>query len=119
MLMSRPGIMRLGKVPPQLIKSFEQQVIDSYAEGYVNLSAITEFVEDFAIYAESHQKTGDPYEFHANGCYSTDELKDIINQNFFELKDDVMTILEFYRMFYIDKNFGPWNFNNIPIMKIW
>ena len=120
MLMARPGIIRLGKVPSRLIKEFEHQVLECYLEyGYYDIAAITGFVEDFAIFAESHEQTGNPYQYHASEEISTDELKDIISRNFYGIKDDVMTILDYYRMFYVNREYKLREYHNIPIVRVW
>ncbi|PGQ88234.1 hypothetical protein [Priestia megaterium] len=112
--------LELCVVPGFLIKEFEEMLLECYFDyGYYDTRTLTEFVNDFIVYAESHEKTGNAFRYHDDMTKSIDFTKDIINRRFYELVSDVMEVLDYHCMFYLDRDIGYAKYHNKPIVEVW
>lgn len=112
--------LELCLVPYHLTKEFEEMVLECYTDyGYYDTHNLGEFVDSFAIYAESHEQTGNPYSLSDDQSKTSDFYNDIINNRFYELLDDVMEVLNYHNMFFVDKDFRYIKYYNLPIKQVW
>lgn len=112
--------LELQMVPAQLTRDFERMVLECYFDYQeFNLHAISDFVEDFSVYAESFERTGNPFSFHDEEGGDESVFEDIRANRFYELADDVYETLMYNRLFFLHKDFLYRKFHNMPIAQVW
>lgn len=109
-------------VPLSLVHDFERMVFECYCSptyGYYDVPTLAQYVEDFAIYAESHEKMGGAFVLSDDESLTDADSRDIIARRFDEVMDEVVTVLDYHRMFYQFHNFLGVKYHNTPVHTVW
>lgn len=106
--------------PVMLVRDFEDMVLESYLDyGYTSLLPLAELVDDFAVYAESHEQSGNPFALVDDESLEESTLMDIKVDRYYEVVEDVREVLMYHHMFFYEKDYNFLEFYNMPIVEVW
>lgn len=118
LLVRRP--LELIMTPALLVRDFEDMVFEGYMDyGHTSLLTLAELVDDFAVYAESHEQSGNPFALVDDESLDEAVIKDIKADRYYEVVEDVREVLMYHHMFFYEKDYNFLEFYNMPIVEVW
>lgn len=120
--------LELFTVPGIITKDFEAMVLDTYFDGrWYDLHHLTYPVDMFAVHSLSFEETGVPFKYVDDEEWMDEHSGDVLAEGFYEILEDVATVLDYHHMFYAWDDKGEsegeyifiGDFGNMPIREVW